>query len=247
MEKLPIKLAKEPLVDVIFELRFVSSLQASNILPGILFGALGASSIEDLPLKNLPFQIRSTNPEMRYMPILRLKWKEYWINVGDRSIGITCQMPYLGWSNYKPAILEVLDKIKDLLFIESIERYSMKYVDLIQAKDLEQQIKALNFSLKIGKHSLKKEVFQSRIEILEDGYTKMLQVISAATATLPDKSQCQGVVIDVDIAKDVNNELLSKFLENISDKLDQIHAVNKSTFFDLITDDTIKSLEPVYE
>ena len=58
-DALPIKLLKEPLIDAVFELRFMSSISASNVLPGYLFSKLdGKKTIERLPAADFPRPMR---------------------------------------------------------------------------------------------------------------------------------------------------------------------------------------------
>lgn len=247
MNKLPTKLSKEPLVDVVFELRFKSLVPASNVLPGVLFGMLNAGEIQRLPAADLPSQIRDVEPTLKYAPLVQIKWERFLILVGDKSIAVSCQMPYVGWAAYKEAILKVLGTLTTLSFIEGVERYSMKYVDLLPYEDLAGQVAALDIDLRFGAHKLTKELFQARIEIPEDGFIKIIQVAAGATVMSADGSAQNGAVVDVDIARPMQGESLAKFMESGPESLDEIHHLNKATFFGCLKAETIDSLGATYE
>ena len=245
---LPKKLNKEPLIDAVFEVRFTSTTPVSVILPGYLFNKLnGAKSIEALSIAQLPKPLRDADPNLKFAPLSRLDWNQFLINIGDFSASISCKYPYLGWNTFKPAIIEVITILAEIGIVESVERYSMKYIDLIPSSDLQQQVSMVNFDVTIAGHRLEKEPFQLRMEIPRDGFINVVQVMSAAEATLHDGTTKTGLVVDVDTVVNQNAISMQKLLEEFSDKLDTIHQINKAMFFDCITPQTIELLEPVYE
>ncbi|MEQ6343010.1 MAG: TIGR04255 family protein [Gammaproteobacteria bacterium] len=248
MMKLPTKLKKEPLIDAVFELRFTSVVPASSILPGILFSQLnGDKSIERLGAADLPKQVRDADPNLQYAPIIRINWGSFLIFISDRSVAVACKLPYVGWSAFKPAIIEVVRLLKDVGIIKSVQRYALKYVDLLPALDAKDQVSLLNIEISLGNHKLEKEIFQVRVEIPKDGFTHAVQVASSAEATMLDGVKKEGIIVDIDTAKNIDNEGLDGFLENLPYKLDAIHATNKAMFFDCLKPETIIALEPVYD
>lgn len=248
MSTLPTKLKKEPLIDGVFEIRFKSDFPAGGILPGLLFGRLGGqATIEQLPVSQIPQQARDLDPNLQFAPLSRLDWENYYINVGDRSLSVGFKYPYPGWSNFKPAIIKIMEALKDANVIKSVERYSLKYIDLIPAVSLQEQVALVNLDITLAGHTLKSEAFQLRLEIPVDDFVHAVQVVSSATATLLTGESKQGLVVDVDtiaIQKSISfNELLTGF----SEKLEAIHQANKKVFFDCLTPETIAALEPEYE
>lgn len=246
--KLPKKLKKEPLVDAIFELRFSSKTPASSILPGILFSALPEEKvIEPLPAAQLPKQLRDADPNLQYAPVVRLLWKEFFILISDRSIAVACKIPYPGWSKFKDAIIPVIKVLGENSVMESIQRYSLKYVDLIPSNKLKEQGSLINFSASLGSHKLEKEVFQFRIEIPQDNYIHAIQIVSSAGLTLTDGTNKEGMVIDIDSICNVDNQRFDDFNKGFYEKLDKIHHENKLLFIKCLTPETLEYLEPTYE
>lgn len=248
MKTLPKKLKKEPLIDAVFEIRFTSVFVAGGILPGLLFGKLeGQKTIESLPMAQLPQAMRDADPNLLFAPLNRLDWGCYYVNVGDRSVSIGFKHPYSGWNSFKPAITKVMEALKDSNVIKSVDRYSLKYIDLLPATSLQEQVEFVNFDVTLADHKLKKEVFQIRLEIPREGYVHAVQVVSSATATLHTGETRQGLIVDVDTISNQLNISFDELLNNFSDKLEAIHQANKKIFFDCLKPQTIDALEPEYE
>ena len=251
MVKLPTKLKKEPLIDAIFELRFTSAVPASSILPGILFAQLigdkSDKSIERLGAADLPKQVRDADPNLQYAPIIRIHWRSFLIFISDRSVAVACKLPYVGWNAFQPAIIEVVGHLKDAEIIQSVQRYSLKYVNLLPALDAKEPVSLLNVEISLGNHKLEKEIFQVRVEIPREGFTNAVQVASPAEVTMLDGVKKEGIIVDIDTTKNIDNEDLNGFIKNLPDKLSAIRATNKAMFFECLKPETIIALEPVYD
>ncbi|MES2366110.1 MAG: TIGR04255 family protein [Pseudomonadota bacterium] len=248
MQTLPKKLKKEPLIDAVFEIRFTSAFPVGGILPGLLFGKLGGNRvIEQLPMAQIPQIMRDTDPNLQFAPLSRLDWERFYINIGDRSVSVGFKHPYPGWSNFKPAITEVMDALKAADIVKSIERYSLKYIDLLPATSLREQVEFVNFSVTLAGHKLENEAFQLRLEIPKDNFIHAVQIVSSATATLHNGESRQGLIVDVDTIANQTGISFDELFSGISDKLEDIHQANKKMFFDCLKASTVTALGPEYE
>lgn len=247
-DKLPTKLKTEPLIDALFELRFTSAIPASSVFPGFLFSKLpGDKTIERLPTEQLPKALLESDPNLRFAPLVRLHWDKFQISIGDRSLAVSCKMPYPSWGAFKPAILTVVDQLKEIGTIQAVHRFSMKYIDLIPASNLADQVSAINGTVVLGNHELKQEIFSLRVEIPKDGLLHVVQITSSAVATLQDGSSREGIIVDIDSIRDLGNLDFGTWLAQLSDQLESMHLANKAMFFECLRPETIVSLEPVYE
>lgn len=245
---LPIKLKKEPLIDAIFEVRFSCKVPASVVVPGSLFNSLdGEKTIESLPISQLPKPIRDSDPNLKFAPLSRIDWNNFFISIGDSSLSVSCKYPYCGWVNFKPAIVTVMKALEVSNVVSAVERYSMKYVDMIPSSSNQQKVSMINFKVSIANHELEKEPFQLRIEIPRDGLVHAVQVVSSAQATLHNGTVMEGLVVDVDSFSDQKGISIQSLLEKFNDKLEAIHGANKAMFFECISPKTLESLEPIYE
>ncbi|MEY3786917.1 MAG: hypothetical protein RLZ75_1124 [Pseudomonadota bacterium] len=247
-KKLPIKLEAEPLIDAVFEVRFISLFPASSILPGLLFSRLeGDKTIDSLPAAQLPKQFRDSDPNMQFAPLSRIDWSDFYINIGDQSLSIGIKHPYPGWNKFQTAIIKGVEIIKDSNIIGAIERYSLKYIDLIPSVSLKDQVSFINSDITLAGHKLEKEAFQLRIEIPKDGFINAVQVISSAKAIIHTGELLDGLVVDVDTISNQKFASIEDLLIDFEEKLSTIHRVNKEIFFDCLTDTTIQLLRPIYE
>jgi uncharacterized protein (TIGR04255 family) len=250
---LPLKLNKEPLVDALFEVRFVSPVPAaSSVLPGLLFSKLSMSAgsparIERLPVSDLPAQLRNTDPLLKFQPLLKLYTDRFQIMVGDSSLTIACQLPYAGWALFKPKIVEIIGILKDTNLIERIERYSMKYVDIVDGNDITEQIKRTSMELIIGEYKLTSEPFSVTVEITRDEFINIVQIAGPSGASLSTGGTRTGVLIAVDTVVNHDTSDLGTFIRELPDRLESIHTHNKTMFFECLTEETINYLEPVYD
>lgn len=246
--KLPKRLLKEPLLDALFECRFTAHLPVSNILPGILFREFeGEKQLERLPQSEIPEVIRNNDPNLQYAPLVRIRMQNYTFLIGDRSIIVACNLPYRGWYDFKLTIIRMIGILNKSNLVDKVIRYSIKYVDLIQSSDPVEQVSMANLSLNIGSHKLTKEPYKVRMDILVDGFINAIQIMSGAKATMPDQSVRKGIIIDIDTIKntgDINIDQLEQELDNV---LENIHRVSKERFFDCLTEETLRHLEPEYD
>jgi uncharacterized protein (TIGR04255 family) len=247
--KLPTRLRNEPLLDAVFECRFIAPIPLSNILPGILFSEFSEEKqIERLPQLDIPEVIRNRDPKLQYAPLIRINLNGYSILIGDRSIAVSCKLPYRGWIEFKSKIINIINIVKKSNLVDQIIRYSIKYIDLIQATDPTEQVNLANLSLTVGNHKLTKESYQVRMDIPVDGLINIVQIVSGAKVTMPDKTMLEGVLIDIDTIKETGNIPIKQLEEEaLNEALEQIHIVNKKTFFDCLTEQTLMQLEPEYE
>lgn len=248
MTKLPTKLGKEPLIDVVFELRFASDMPASALLPGPLVAHLSGAQgvkVDRLPAADLPAQFRDADPNLRYVALVGLHWDGFLINIGDRSLSVACPPPYKGWNAFKQVITRVVSVLTSAPYISNLERHGLKYVDLLPIIDIAEQVASVNLDLCLGSHRLKQETFLVRMEIPDGRFTKIVQIVSSAVATLAGEKK-DGLVVDIDIVLPLDISVKG-YLENLDSMLDEIHSLNKETFFGCLKQNTIDALEPSYE
>ena len=115
------------------------------------------------------------------------------IAVSERSLLVGCNTPYPGWSAFKSAILMIVSIVDEINIIQTIQRYSMKYIDLIPSANPREQVSLIHASVMIGGHTLEKESFSLKIEIAENGIKHIVNIVSSAVAKLRDGSRKEGL------------------------------------------------------
>lgn len=250
---LPKKLKKEPLVDALFEVRFLPTIPAvPSLLPGLLLTTLQALwkeslQVERLQTSDIPSQMRNADPFLKYQPLLKLSGERFMLLVGDWSLTVGCKLPYAGWSEFKLKIIEVMDVLKGSTLVKELERYSMKYVDIVDGRTLAEQVGRANMEIRIGSHTLAAEPFTVRLEIKQGEFTNLLHVAGQAQVTLPGGTVRSGLLIDVDTVALHRTADFAQFTAELPDRLERIHTENKTRVFECLTPETIEYLEPVYD
>ena len=177
-----------------------------------------------------------------------MHWKNsFLVLIGDVSLGLGCKMPYPGWSSFKSHIQELATLLNESQFIEQIERYSLKYVGVVDGNDLTEQIARIKIDLKLGEYALKAEPFTVRIEMQRESFLYIVHLAAPTTATMFDGKQRTGLLIDIDGLREHKTTNLTRFLGELPDRLEVMHTRNKELFFGLLTDQTLAYLEPSYE
>jgi uncharacterized protein (TIGR04255 family) len=243
---LPKRLQKEPLIDAIFEVRFtpaVPAMPVSSVLPGLFFSRIdGEVRIERLAVAELPAQFRALNPEMRFQPLLRLHLDGYSIAVGDENVSLACKLPYRGWNSFKQQIIDTFKILMSSTVVGKIERYSMRYVNIIES--IGEGARRINLDITLGKRTLEKEPFNFRVDIPRDDFQQVINLGFPANANLVDGTSRHGVLVDIDVSCNV---VPSDLPSNLPDKLEKIHNACKDTFYECVTTDAVEYLGPIYD
>jgi len=246
--KLPKALKYEPLIDAVFEVRLKDSASLGDILPGYLYTSLEPKSkIERLPAADLPLMVRQNDVNLKYVPTIRVDWENYYIAIGDQNLVVSCKLPYPKWINFKSAILSVVKKVSEVVPSEAIERFSLKYVNLIAAPTHEDQIQKINMNISLGKNVISKDPVNLQVHLNEDNKTHIITVVVGADAVMYDGSRKFGVVVDIDSITHCNGVSFSEFSSKFENDLEDLRQANKVKFFDCLTAETIKEMEPAYE
>lgn len=244
-KKIPVKLARDPIIEAVFEIRFQGSTTSiSELLPGLMYPAIkGEIEVtERLPFADFPAQLIEADPNLRYQPRIRARGSRFSILIGDRSIIVSCPRPYVGWSEFSKILRSVLTSLQKTELISSIERCSVKYSNLLPAETLDDQFSLIKFSSNLGQYNLAKHLTFIRSEIEEEGIVNIVEVKSNSTVRVKNES-FSGLLISVD-------SILTKpeeFWANQSDILEKIHRKEKEIFFDLLTPETIESYVATWE
>lgn len=250
IDRLPIRLGAEPLLEAVCEMRFASSFPASNILPGLLLQGLQAEenqmSMQRLPASNLPKEMREIDPALRDAPLIGLKWGGRNILIGDSLISVSCGKNYPGWKAFRADIEKVFRIAAGSQIIQSITRFSLKYVDLIPGGNLE-TAGGLDISVKLGELTLDRQNTVIRMEVVDPPYLHVVNAMTAADAVQEGAAPVRGSLIDVDTLHLSPQASVQEFMDRLVHNLDDAHARNKRMFFECLTQETLDRLEPSYD
>lgn len=245
--KIPIRLKKEPLIEAVWEIRFTGTKPSvADLLPGLVFKALSDKypNVVRLPGADVPGPILESDPRLKYIPKIRLEGGNQAVQIGEHVISLSCRRPYSGWKTFSEDIRTLIEIVRDTGLIDRLERFSLKYIDLI---DLGQppSLSCLNLELKMGLYEIDTRPVQLRTEIKEGDLMHIIQIVSPAEASIPGESgKVRGILLDIDSIRPVKE---NESWPDVDKHLDDIHLSSKKIFFGLLTSETIDKLEPEYE
>lgn len=246
IQRIPVRLNKEPLLEAVWEVRFKSSkLSVGDLLPGFIYKSLSHQypDIIRLPVAELPAPIVEQDPSFKYAPRFRLTGTNQAIQVGGYSVSLSCRRPYSGWKTFSADILALIGVLKETGLIDHLERFSLKYLDLIEL-DQPPNLNCLNIEVKVGSHLITTLPLNLRTEIQEGSLVHVVQILSPAEAFLQgDSKKLTGVLLDIDTIRPIGE---SESWEVLGNHLDEAHAASKAIFFSLLTEKTLLNLEPQY-
>lgn len=244
---LPIGLKKTPLIDAIFEMRFVTSAPFASVMTGIIYSKLpGEKYIEQLPVAQFPKEIRDADPNLEFAPSVKIGWGDFWIFLGDRVFSVACKIPYPGWDSFSKAIHDAFEVACDPGLVGAVTRYSMKYVNLVEVPGESFPADVFNLNAVVGGKEISRKSFQIRTDFEERPYVHTVQLVSQASVNLIDVGYKAGAVIDVDSVCQLPMESPKDFLENLDLRSSDLHLKTKSIFFECLSSEALEWLEPIY-
>lgn len=248
MTRLPKSLDREPLIDAVFEVRLGGNPHIADLLPGVLFAQINPKpKVSRLPPAEIPQPIRASDPNLIFAPVVRLDDQDVTISFGDRNIVIGCKMPYPKWPQFKARILTIINSVAKFDIAGPVERYSLKYVNLIQAQTISEQIAKINIAVTVGDIDVKADHLSVQVHRKEEDTLHILQVVTGANVLLPDGNNLFGSVLDVDSIRLVNFANIKAFAAQLEPAIETLRLANKRKFFSCLNEKTIDEMGPRYD
>ena len=243
-EQLPQKLMRSPLREALFEMRFEPAMPAAgDVLPGLLYSNLKDRypQVTPLPMANVPRPIRDKNPELLYQPSHRLQGNLSSVQVGDRVVTLAT-IQYPGWNQFKAQLESLVHAVKGTGLARHIERFSFKYVNVIEASVNEKQLSLLNARIELLGDVPMEKGLHLRAEIDDGKCITIIQIApNTAAKLMPSAQEISGLLIDVDTIRPKPG---SDFWATPAPLLEEVHSVAKNTFFSLLTKPALDRLQP---
>ncbi|SXE48775.1 Uncharacterised protein [Klebsiella variicola] len=245
---IPERLKENALVNVLFEIRFSSENNTfSNIMPGILFTELSLKNSFRTPHFEMPEIIRQQNADFKYLPLVGFIWGDYNILLGDNVLLLSVNSRYPGWETFKKHICTLMNIVKKHGLISVVERFSLKYVDIIEYPSAENIGEQLNMCISLGDENYLDPYLHLRSEKHEGDVVIIIQLAGNARAEGPAIKTREGFMIDIDCIINKRNLTFGNVIQNFESELDSLHHKNKTVFFNFLTDKALANLGAVYE
>ncbi|MFT5699806.1 MAG: hypothetical protein ACI8ZB_002672 [Desulforhopalus sp.] len=237
MSKLPTKISPEPLAEAIFELRFKSNFPADAIF-GVIYNEFKddyPGKVEQLPVLQLPAEIRKNDQNLKYSPYYAIKHENSVLQIGPRAISLSIVNNYPGWTDFFKTICNIYQKLLKTNLLEDIERTSVRYVNIFEKIDVS-DFSTIKVSLK-GRSLIDTRLNLSTTTSTGD-CTSVLRISNDVNANVNNKI-VKGSAIDIDtFIVNVNKE-------DFETSIKRAHSELKELFFSCLSDEFLASLNPV--
>ena len=242
MDRLPAKISPVPILEAIFELRYVPSVPTEN-LADLIFAALRRfyPTLTTLPLAQIPEAIRNQDPNLAFQATHQLQHEHHLLKIGPRAMAFCSLKQYDGWTAWSAFINLVLESLDVTGIIRQIDRIGLRYVNLFPYSILDK----LQCDFAIHGTDVRALCSQYRVEIPDSGIMKVLQLSNNVQVQV-DQATIPGSIIDIDCLQTVN---LSgpPYCGTLTTYTDHLHQKAKELFFSLLTPEFLESLQPEYE
>lgn len=232
---LPKKIKPCPIKDALVEIRFVPDISLDAVF-GVIYKQLrnDYGEPEQLPIMQMPAEIRNKEKNFRFKPHYKLLKPPYVVQIGPEMIAISSYPDYVGWENFSAEIIKVLEHIEESEVIKEISRVGIRYINFFE-NDIFKKVR-----IKILKDDSEINYLNSffRTEMMDGNFKNKLQI--GNNVTVDGKN---GSIIDIDTVKDSG---LENFFTEKKEIISRGHEVEKKLFFELLTDEFLKSLNPEY-
>jgi len=238
--QLPAKISPCPIIEAIFECRYEPKVPPDTIF-GILYKQFSDfyPKLENLPILQIPQQIRLQDSNLRYQPYYRMSSEQFILSIGPRALSLSNINEYVGWRVFYAEIKKLIEIVKELDIAKKIVRFSLRYINYFN----EDILKKTNLVIRMGKQPIEAARTLVRLDIKANDFNNVIQISNDAELRSKDK-QLHGSVIDIDTyLEDIPINLFSDYKAMLSN----CHLSEKKVFFSLLKRDFLKSLNPVYE
>ena len=233
---LPKKISPNPLIITTIELRFISDLNSTLILPTVL--PVFSSELPNFAPSKIPQEFKSQE-QFKFSPDFSLNNENFTVGFSNNAIIIEIKGDYPFWNSYFNFVKNQLDKLFKLNLVRKIVRIGVRYGSILSAAENGRtmlkynplfNIKGFEENLVLIRTDLKKNEKNLHLQIAKNA--KVLRNNETKTGTLIDIDASYTETIDVN--------------EHVYHYIDELHSEEKSLFFELLTDEYLQQLNPEY-
>lgn len=244
MNKCPTKITPCPIVETTIDIVCTFTVPKEAVI-GLIYSQLvniyGDKNIhiEQLPICNIPEEIRRQDINLRNKPTHQISCLEGIIFIGSSSLSFGILPPYESWVKAQTFISKVIETIKNSNIIKHISRTSIRYLNFFENNIFEET--NLNITLCEEQISYPSTVF--RTEIPSDG--KFIDILQITNGVHIKNSalnlNADGSLIDLCIVCDKVS------INMLKEVINDCHQEAKKLFFNLLNEKLLNSLNPEYE
>ena len=237
---IPKKISPCPIVESVLEIRFETDFPSEAIF-GLLYKALVSeysSDVEKLPILQIPEQVRLKDPQLIHAPLYRLRTPDYYFQIGSNVLSVVNYNEYVGWGRFSKKLISTFKIVNDRKFISAITRVGLRYINFFEFDIFKHSL------LQVEKSgtSVQYEHVNLRTIIKTSNFKTSLNIMNYVDAEI-NKVKKAGSIIDLDT---FNEGEKINFFSDVEGFVNKLHDDEKGLFFNILKDEFIQSLNPVY-
>jgi uncharacterized protein (TIGR04255 family) len=228
-----------PIVDTSLEFRFQSELPNDAVFGRVhaILSEFGEAEVENLPILDIPPNIRDNDAGLIYQGHYRIKLNEYIVLVGPKVINFSSPKPYVGWTEYSEFFFPILTRLLEEGIVRIIQRIGVRYINAFQDNVWDK----LCVQVRVIEEEFPSEtkVFESNIPT--GSARTRIKISEKAKMDINGKTEIVSVL---DLDTSISGSFTLK--DGLEDLVNSIHLEEKKTFFALLTKEAIEEFKPIY-
>lgn len=161
------------------------------------------------------------------------------VSVTPNTLVFNTLKNYPGWDKMFGIIKSTISKMLQEKIAESVQRVGVRYISQFDQISIFEKLK-MSLTLEFANKNFSTTQFRSEFD--DDGFKVILNLLNNYSRTENNINKTFSIV-DIDVIKFLNS---SRNIEEIEALVDKAHAKQKATFFSLLSNDFLKSLNPEY-
>lgn len=247
IDRIPLKIEPCPIIDVVFEIRYVSNVPL-EIMVGLIYEKL-QSKVKDsgislgvlqrLPINDVPLAVRNSDNNLKNQPHYVIDYGGLSVRIAMSNVSVAVKGSYPGWNVFCKDVKDFINVINLVEIINSPSRLGLRYTSFFDFNIFDQtQLKLTIFD---------NDTLQCNNAVFinwDDGDKSCsLQVANNVQVANSQIGIKEGSIIDIDVATKSGENIDTSRIEQI---LKSLHDYEKKVFFNLLAKQFLKTLNPMY-
>jgi uncharacterized protein (TIGR04255 family) len=244
---LPQELARPPIEEATFELRFKPLIgDKAEGLPAFLRAELTEAypRSESIPLSTAPAQFRKTQEETRYQPRIRQFGPLAAFMVGDQAVWLRLVAPYPGWDEVRDRIEQLTDVLKKSKMVGAVERISLKFVNVLRELP-DRQLEGLRVDVRVNGEHAPEAGMHLRMEFNDETYSRVVELQPNPTGPFIDPNpDATGLTLSLECRRQLGID--DDFWTDRDAMIENLHFELRALFFRILRQASVEKLGPIY-
>lgn len=242
--QIPEKITPCPVIECIIEMRFSTNIPNEAIL-GIVYNEFNQEfpEIEQLPILQIPEQLRSNDPNLKFKPTHKLSKDNMLIQIGPKLFSLVNTNEYIGWKSFSKEIYKVFGKLFSLIKLNQIHRVAVRYINLFNEINI---FDRSNLKITLNDKPMQNNDINLTSIIKADGCSHRLLIVNNSEVIVNSKHY-KGSLIDIDTVLESCPTDMVNDINSFKDCIEKAHIEEKKLFFSLIQESFLKTLNPEYQ